>query len=111
MSVVRSLDPRRREDLLRDLRSLARRLRDELGVEAVYVFGSFARNEEHNNSDLNLLVVGDVPGRVFERIGEVLRRTPLPVEPIVIRRGDLERRLAAGHPFYTRILREAQRLD
>jgi predicted nucleotidyltransferase len=65
-------------------------------VEAVYVFGSFARGEEHEGSDIDLLVVGDLPGRAPARVGEVLRRTDLPVEPIVVRRTTLEQRCRQG---------------
>jgi hypothetical protein len=54
--------------------ALADRLRRELPVEAVYVFGSFARGAEHEGSDIDLLVVGDLPGRAPDRIDEVLGR-------------------------------------
>lgn len=110
MSTVCSLDPRARDTYLRELRALAARLRRELAVEAVYVFGSFARGEEHEGSDIDLLVVGDVPGRPADRIGEVLRRTDLPVEPVVVRGETLARRLREGHPLFARAMAEAIRL-
>jgi hypothetical protein len=110
MPVVCSLDPRAREATIRELTRLADRLRRELGVEAVYVFGSFARGEEHEGSDIDLLVVGDLPGRAPDRVGEVLRRTDLPVEPIVVRRDTLERRRREGHPLYVRALADGIRL-
>jgi predicted nucleotidyltransferase len=74
------------------------------------VFGSFARGAEHEGSDIDLLVVGDVPGRAPDRIGEVLRRTDLPVEPVVVRRETLERRLRDGAPLFVRAMAEAVRL-
>jgi hypothetical protein len=43
-------------------------------------------------------------------IGEILRRTDLPVEPLVIRPETLGRRLREGHPLFTRIMAEAERL-
>jgi len=110
MSVVRSLDPRAREATLRELTRLAAALRRDLHVDAVYVFGSFACGQEHEGSDIDLLVVGDLPGRAPDRVGEVLRRTDLPVEPIVIRRTTLERRCREGHPLYLRALAEGLRL-
>jgi hypothetical protein len=111
MSSVCSLDPRARETTLRALKELARSLHRDFAVDAVYVFGSFARGEEHEASDIDLLVVGDLPGRAFERIGIVLARTELPVEPIVISRSSLERRLAEQHPLFTRAMAEALPLD
>lgn len=110
MSAVCSLDPGARDANLRRLTELAHRLRRELPVESVYVFGSFARGAEHEGSDIDLLVVGEIPGRAFDRVGEVIRRTDLPVEPIVVRRATLERRLQEGHPLFVRALREGVRL-
>jgi predicted nucleotidyltransferase len=110
MPVVCSIDPRAREDLLRRLRQLAARLVRELGVEEVHLFGSLARGTQHQGSDIDLLVIGELPGRVFDRIGLVLERTSLPVEPVVVSRAVLDRRLAEGHPFFTSILEHSIRL-
>ena len=92
MSAVCSLDPRARERVLAELKLLAAGLRRDFAVESVYVFGSFARCAEHEGSDIDLLVVGELPGRVFDRVGEVLRRTALPVEPVVVSPATFERR-------------------
>lgn len=110
MSAVCSIDPRAREAILRQLVDLAARLRREFDVAAIYVFGSFARGEEHEGSDIDLLVVGHLPGRAFDRIGEVLRRTDLPVEPVVVTPETFERRCREGHPLYERITGEGLRL-
>ena len=110
MHAVCSLDPAARESTLRELKALAARLCRDLEVEAVYVFGSFARGDEHEGSDIDLLVVGNLPGRAFDQIGEILRRTELPVEPIVVSRATFEKRRAAGHPLFSRIAAEAIQL-
>lgn len=110
MPAVRSLDPGARQALLRELSALATRLVADLGVEAVYLFGSLARAEQHEGSDIDLLVVARYPNRSLDLVGEVLRRTELPVEPLVVRPETLERRLREGHPFFARIMAEAVRL-
>lgn len=111
MPAIRSLDPRARDALLRELKAFADRLRAELPVEAVYLFGSLARDEQHEGSDIDLLVVARYAGRSLDFVGEILKRTELPIEPLVARPETLERRLADGHPLFTRIVREAIRLD
>ena len=110
MSSVCSLDPGARESILRELRTFAQRLRAELGVEAVYLFGSFARGGEHEGSDLDVLVVSEFSGRSLDFISEVTARTDLPVEPLVVRPATLARRLRDGHPLFTRVMADAKRL-
>jgi predicted nucleotidyltransferase len=110
MSAVCSLDPDAREAILHELTELANGLRADFSVQAVYLFGSFARGEEHEGSDIDMLVVGDLPGRVFDRVGEVLRRTRLPVEPIVVSPATFARRCREEHPLYVRIVAEGVRL-
>ncbi len=54
--------------------------------------------------------MGELPGRVFERVGEVLRRTTLPVEPIVVAPATFERRRRQQHPLFQTIVSEGLRL-
>lgn len=110
MPAVRSIDPRARDALLRELEVLGARLANEMGAEQVYLFGSLARGDQHEGSDIDLLVVAPYHGRALEAIGEVLRRTELPVEPVVVKPESLARRLAEAHPLFTRIMREGIRL-
>ncbi len=110
MSAVCSLDPRARERILGELKLLASGLRRDFAVESVYVFGSFARGAEHEGSDIDLLVVGELPGRVFDRVGEVLRRTTLPVEPVVVTPATFQHRRRQHHPLFQAIVGEGLRL-
>ena len=110
MSAVCSLDPRARQHVLRELKRLAAGLKRDFPIASVYVFGSFARGMEHEGSDIDLLVVGELPGRLFDQVGEVLKRTTLPVEPIVVRPATFERRCREGHGLFRAIADEGLRL-
>lgn len=55
-------------------------------------------------------MVGELPGRVFDQVGEVLRRTTLPVEPIVMTARAFERRSRVDDPFLRAIIGEGLRL-
>jgi predicted nucleotidyltransferase len=107
---IRSLDPGARETLLHELKTLAAGLVTDLRAEAVYLFGSLARGDQHEGSDIDLLVVAEHPGRALDLIGAILRRTDLPVEPLVVRPEAFERRVRQGHPLFVRILAEGIRL-
>jgi len=110
MPAIRSLDPGAREALLHELRTLAALLVADLGAEAVYLFGSLARAQQHEGSDIDLLVVANYSGRSLDMIGEILRRTDLPVEPLVVRPETLEHRMSTRHPLFGRIMADAIRL-
>ena len=49
------------DDLTRALQGLQRQLREELGVAALYVFGSVARGEAVAGSDVDLIVEFEGP--------------------------------------------------
>jgi len=79
---LRRIDIGRSKDILDELKAFAKRLTKELPVREVYLYGSFARGEIHEGSDIDLIVVGDFTERLFERIGKILDLTDLPVEPL-----------------------------
>ncbi|MGH7922711.1 MAG: nucleotidyltransferase domain-containing protein [Candidatus Dormibacteraceae bacterium] len=73
-------------------------------VEQAFLFGSVARGDDTSRSDVDLLVVGDlsqfeVARLLHDQCGELGRE----VNPVVIPRGELERRLHDGDPFFTEI--------
>ncbi len=82
MHRLRRIDIGRSKDILDELKAFAKRLTKELPVREVYLYGSFARGEIHEGSDIDLIVVGDFTERLFERIGKILDLTDLPVEPL-----------------------------
>ena len=110
MHVVRLVDPRRREEILRSVEELAQRIKDALGAEAVYLHGSFARGDVHEGSDIDLVVVADLPGRIFDRIYRVIDMTDLPVEPLVYTPEEFKEMVEKDNPFIIRVLTEGRRL-
>jgi predicted nucleotidyltransferase len=75
----------------------------------VIVFGSFARGDTHEGSDLDLIVVKDTDERFFDRIGRVREATfglGLDVRPLVYTPAELEDMLARGNSFLETILAE-----
>ena len=76
------------------------------GVEAAFVFGSFARGDARDDSDVDVLVVGDQEAEV--RLGrEAAGASVLLGRPVEIRaytREKLERQLGAGNAVLRRIL-------
>ncbi len=95
------------EDLLNEIRAFAIELKQSLPVREVYLYGSFARGEVHEGSDIDLLIIGDFNERFFERIGKILDLTDLPIEPLVYTLDEFEELKKSQNPFILEILKTA----
>jgi predicted nucleotidyltransferase len=96
-------------ELTNRLRSIAEKLRRDYRAEKVILFGSYARGEETEDSDLDILVIAPTKERFFQRMATVRRlirglRDGFPVAPIVLTVRELERRKQIGDPFVREIL-------
>lgn len=78
------VDIERSEELINEIKAFATRLKKILPVREVYLYGSFAKGEIHEGSDIDLLIIGDFGERFFDRIGKILDLTDLPIEPLYI---------------------------
>jgi hypothetical protein len=105
------VDIERSEDLLNEIKIFAGELKKNLSVKEVYLYGSFAKGEIHEGSDMDLLIIGDFSERFFDRIGRILDLTDLPVEPIVYTVEEFEELKNSQNPFIMEILKTGIRLD
>ncbi len=97
----------------RFLAALVRRIVAVSGATRVILFGSRARNEERDDSDVDLFVI--VPGSAEERdvkrraISVALVRHLIPLDIIVRSEDDMRRSISLGDPFIVDdILREGR---
>ena len=56
------------QKIRRKLRTFVRRLKKQFPVKEVYLFGTWAKGEVHEGSDIDLLIIGNLKGRIFQRI-------------------------------------------
>lgn len=97
------------KEIFDQLNKISERLKDAYHAEKVILFGSYARGEETEDSDVDLLVIAPQKERFFERIASVKRlirdlRSGLPVAPIVLTPEEAEKRKNAGDQFINDIL-------
>lgn len=78
-------------------------------VSRVLLFGSFARGDFGARSDIDLLVVLKASDRAIEdRVAGFLEHcTAYPTDVFPLTEAELDERLRAGDPFWTRAIREA----
>ena len=75
----------------------------------VIVFGSFARGDTHEGSDLDIIVVKETAERFFDRIGRVrdaCLHVDIDVQPLVYTPAELEDMLGQGNSFLETALAE-----
>jgi predicted nucleotidyltransferase len=75
----------------------------------VIVFGSFARGDTHEGSDLDLIIVKDTDERFFDRIGRVrdaAHGLGLDVQPLVYTPTEMQEMLTSGNSFLETALAE-----
>ena len=78
--------------------------------QRVIVFGSFARGDTHEGSDLDLIVVKETDERFFDRIGRVRDACDgvgVDVQPLVYTPEELRQMLERGNSFLETALAES----
>src|SRR6266498_4931718 len=84
-------------DLRERLAAISRRLKEQYGAEKVILFGSYARGEATEDSDVDLLVIAPTNERLFQRMATALRLVRdlyrgIPISPIVLKPEEIEER-------------------
>lgn len=92
------------------LKAIADCLRKQYGAERVLVYGSVARGEQTEHSDIDLLVIAPTKERFYQRMGSVLASVRdlghgMPLAPIVLTPEELATRLDRGDQFLEEILK------
>jgi predicted nucleotidyltransferase len=69
-------------------------------IEFAFVYGSFARGEEKGESDVDLMVIGEVTlDDLLEQVSPLEPRLSRPINPTIYARGELRTKLHAGNHF------------
>lgn len=97
------------QDIYERLRKISERLKKEYHAEKVILYGSYARGEASEDSDVDLFIIAPTKQRFFERMATVrglIRdlRNGLPVAPIVLTPEEVEKRIKIGDQFIIEII-------
>lgn len=93
------------------LKAIADRLRERYGAQRVIVFGSAARGEATEHSDIDLLVIAVTKERFYDRMASVLGLVRdlsrgMPLSPLVLTPEELADRLGRGDQFVREIIHD-----
>jgi len=99
------------QEIYERLRNISERLKKEYNAEKVILFGSYARGEATEDSDVDILVIAPTKERMIDRMASVSRiirdlRNGLPISPIVLTPEEFRRKLDIGDAFIQTIVEE-----
>ena len=97
------------------IRKIAKRLKEQYGAEQVILFGSNAKGEAGEDSDIDLLIISSTKERFFKRQATVRRlvrdlKKKTPFSPIVLTPEEIEDRKKLGYQFIKEILEKGIRV-
>jgi predicted nucleotidyltransferase len=102
------VDLERSQELLKRLDKYIKTVIKALNPEKIILFGSFARKDFNEGSDIDLIVVNDWEENFLDRIGILLElnNLGLPLEPIGYTKDEIEMMIKDENPFITQVLIE-----
>ena len=93
-----------------DIRSFVEEIVKRFKPDRILLFGSHASGITNSQSDVDLLVVMDFEGRPHQKAFEIRKsvKRPFPLDLLVRRPADVERRLSMGDFFLKEILEKGK---
>jgi len=102
------IDIERSEEIYKRLREFISKIKKRFPIHQVYLYGSFARGQVHEGSDIDLVVVGDFKEPFFDRISKILEITDLPIEPLVYTPQEFNEMKKRGNPLIMEVLKRGK---
>jgi predicted nucleotidyltransferase len=95
-------------EISEEVKRLVHRLIEDYKPQKMVLFGSLARGDYHEGSDIDLMLIKDTDRRFVDRIGDVIRlnNTKIPLEPVVYTPKEFKEMLAGKRDFAIAIQEE-----
>lgn len=80
----------------------------KFNLKKIIIFGSFAREDYHKGSDLDLIIVGEFKERFIDRIGKIieLNDSDLEIDAMVYTEEEFQKMIQERRPFIEQALEE-----
>ena len=99
------------QEMSERLREISARLKKEYHAEKIILYGSYARGEGTEDSDVDILVIAHTHERMIDRMASVSRiirdlRNGLPISPIVLTPEEFRQKIEIEDAFIQAIIEE-----
>jgi hypothetical protein len=98
-----------RQEIYGRIEKFIEKLKKKFPVHFIYLYGSFAKNQIHEGSDIDLVIVGDFKGTFLERIKKILDLTDLPIEPLVYTDSEFEQMKNSKNPLIMEVVKTGKK--
>lgn len=105
MHKICRIDISRSEKLFDKISKFVEKITSHINIKKIYLFGSVARNDFNEGSDIDLAIIGDFKERFLDRADRILEMTELPIEPLCYTEQEFEEMRRRGNPFVKEILK------
>lgn len=90
------------------LQTISERIKKHYASKVI-LYGSYAKGDATEDSDIDLLIIASTEEKFFERMATVRRilrdlRQGIPISPIVFTREEIKKRISKGDQFIQNIL-------
>ncbi len=104
------LDIKGSEKIDKELINFAKKLKEKFNIKHIYLYGSYARKDFNEGSDIDLVLVGDFKEKFKDRIANVLMLTDIPIEPLCYTEDEFERKIKEENPFISDVINESKKI-
>lgn len=88
-------------------RMLKESLKKVKGIECAFIYGSFAKGEEKEASDIDLFIIGKVDeGKLIDEANKLEKKLQREVNFTLYEKGDFEQKKKEANPFILEVIKE-----
>ena len=99
------IDINRSEKLHERINRFVSKITSGRNIKRIYLFGSVARDDFNEGSDIDIAIIGDFEERFLDRSDRFIEMTDLPIEPLCYTEAEFEDMQNRSNPFVKEILK------
>lgn len=88
------------------LKQFCKKLRKKYRIRKIIAFGSYARRDLNEGSDIDLIIIGNFKEKFHKRTANVLALTELPIEPLCYTEEEFEKIISENNSFLQKAVNE-----
>ncbi len=85
-------------------------LKKKIKIKKIILYGSYARRDFNEGSDIDTIIIGNFKEKFKDRIGKILELTNLPIEPLCYTEKEFNKMIANRNPFILSVINDTKNI-